>query len=213
MAIHDSGIMPGSWQERHKLEIDATAFEPSQSWPLLFGPFFVLANVRRHRLLTPESDLLRSGLSAAKIPKKSRLAFSCQDLRWLIVTMRSCLTKLDIEWSEVIVDNGPKFLARYKVTGDGIATSHFFSIPVYRLSFRPGYGVDMCSDGIFSSRIQNVEAKTEKGAHGEEVKRVEKMIKEALVMAAKRQEATESKSMSMTLPVMSINGVTSLHRR
>lgn len=213
MAIHESDIMPGSWQERHKLGIDATAFELSQPWPLLFDPFFVLANVRRHRLSTPESDLLRSGLSAAKIPKKSRLTFSCQDLRWLIVTLRSCLTKLEIEWSEVMIDYGPEFLARYKIAGDEIATSHFFSIPIYRLSFRPGYGVDICSEGIFSSRIQNVAPKGEKRVHGEEVKRVKKMIKEALEMAAKRQEATESKGMSMTLPVMSINGVTSLHRR
>jgi len=211
MALHDSGIVPGSWQDDHKLEIDATAFEPSGSWPLLFDPFFVLETARRHRLSTPESDLLRSGLSAAKIPKKSRLAFSCQDLRWLIVTLRSCLTKLEIEWSEVIIDYGPKFFARYKVAGDGIATNHFFSISVYRLSFRPGYGVDICSDGIFSSRIQNAEPKAEKGVHGEEVKSIKKMIKEALEMAAKRQEATETES--MTLPVMSINGVTSLHRR
>ena len=112
-----------------------------------------------------------------------------------------------------MIDYGPEFLARYKIAGDEIATSHFFSIPIYRLSFRPGYGVDICSEGIFSSRIQNVAPKGEKRVHGEEVKRVKKMIKEALEMAAKRQEATESKGMSMTLPVMSINGVTSLHRR
>jgi hypothetical protein len=211
MILHDPGILPGSWQEEHKLEIDATAFESSQPWPLLFDPFFVLENVRHHRLSIPESDLLRSGLSAAKIPKKSRLTFSCQDLRWLIATLRSCLTKLEIEWSEVVIDCGPKFLARYKVAGDEISTIHFFSIPIYRLSFRPGYGVDICSDGIFSSRIQNAEPKTERGVHSGEVKRVKKMIKEALEMAAKRQEATESKS--MTFPVMSINGVTSLHRR
>ena len=211
MVFHDSGVMPGSWQEKQKLEIDATAFEPSEPWPLPFDPFFVLENVRRHRLSTPESDLLRSGLSAARVPKKSRLAFSCQGLRWLIVALRSCLTKLNIEWSEVIIDYGPKFFARYRVTGDEMATSNFFSIPIYRLSFRPGYGVDICSDGIFSSRIRNVEPKTEKDVPGEEVKRVKKMIKEALELAAKRQEAMESKS--MTLPVMSINGVTSLRRR
>ena len=211
MALQESGIVSGSWREKSELKIDVTAFETSQPWPLPFDPFFVLENVRQHRLSTPESDLLRSGLSAAKIPKKSRLAFSCQDLRWLITTLRSCLTKLNIEWSEVVIDHAPKFFARYQVAGDEIATSHFFSIPIHRLSFRPGYGVDICSDGIFSSRMQSVEAKTEKEEHSEEVKRVKKMVKEALDMAAKRQEATESKS--MTLPVMSINGVTSLRRK
>jgi len=210
MALHDLGMQSGPCLEGHKLEIDATAFDLSQSWPLLFDPFFVLENVRRHRLSTPESDLLRSGLSAAKIPKKSRLAFSCQGLRWLIVTLRSCLTRLQIEWSEVVIDHGPRFLALYRVTANGISTTHFFSIPIYRLSFRPGYGVEICPDGIFSSRIESAEAKAEKGTNIE-AKRVKKMIKEGLELAAKRQDATESKS--MTLPVMSINGVTSLHRR
>jgi hypothetical protein len=110
-----------------------------------------------------------------------------------------------------VIEHGPRFIARHKVAGTGIATSHLFSIPIYRLSFRPGYGVDICPDGIFSSRIQNVEAKSEKGEQLEEVKRVRKMIKEGLDTAAKRQEATESKDMAF--PVMSINGVTSLHRR
>lgn len=211
MALHDFGCLSGPWQEKHKLEIGTSAFDASGPWPLPFDPFFVLENVRRHRLATPESDLLRSGMSAAKIPKKSRLGFSCQDLRWLIVTLRACLTRLDIAWSEVIVEYGPRFIARYKVAGTDIASYNFFSIVIHRLSFRPGYGVDICSDGIFISRIQSVEAKGEKGVLVEEVKRVKKMIKEELETAAKRQEATESKG--MTLPVMSINGVTSLHRK
>jgi hypothetical protein len=211
MALRDMGMQSGPWQEQHKLEIDATIFDLSQPWPLLFDPFFVLENVRRHRLSTPESDLLRSDLSAAKIPKKIRLAFSCQDLRWLIVTIRSCLARLQIEWSEGIIDHEPRFLARYRVTGTGISTTHFFSIPTYRLSFRPGYGVEICPDGIFSSRIESAETKADKGANIEEAKKVKEMIKEGLEIAAKRQDATESKS--MTLPVMSINGVTSLHRR
>jgi len=110
-----------------------------------------------------------------------------------------------------VIDHGPRFLALYRVTANGISTTHFFSIPIYRLSFRPGYGVEICPDGIFSSRIESAEAKAEKGTNIEEAKRVKKMIKEGLELAAKRQDATESKS--MTLPVMSINGVTSLHRR
>jgi len=211
MALHDLGMQSGLWQEKIKLEVDVTAFEASRPWPLPFDPFFVLENVRRHRMSRPESDLLRSGLSAAKIPKKGRLAFSCQDLRWLIVTLRSSLAKLEMEWSEVIIEYGPRFLARYKVAGTEIASSYFFSIPIYRLSFRPGYGVEICSDGIFSSRIQNMEPKADKGVPVEEAKRVKKKIREALETAAKRQEATESKTVS--LPVMSINGVTSLHRR
>lgn len=34
MVLHDSGIVSGSWQEKCKLEIDATIFEACQPWPL-----------------------------------------------------------------------------------------------------------------------------------------------------------------------------------
>lgn len=209
MQLHDMSTQAGSWQEKHKLEIDVMALNTSGPWPLPFDPFFVFDNVRRHRLSAPGIDLLRSGLSAAKIPKKSRPYFSCQDLRWLILNLRASLERSHIDWTEAVIDNGPRFIARYKVAGAGIASCHFFTIAVYRLSFRPGYGADICSDGIFNSRIQSNDPKSEKGVHSDELKRVKKMIKEHLESAAKKQEATESRSMA--LPVMSINGVTSLH--
>jgi hypothetical protein len=194
MAFHDLGLQPGSWQDKHALLLEPTALEVSGPWPLPFDPFFVLENVRQHRLLGPEIDLLQNGLSATKIPKKSRLSFSCPDLRWLILTLRKCLTKLDMAWSEAMVEQSPRFVVRYSMPEGGVAKTHLFSVPIYRLSFRPGYGVDICHDGICSSRIKAVVPKNEKGVHCDEVKRVKKMVREFLETAAKRHEAMESKS-------------------
>jgi hypothetical protein len=193
MAFHDLGLQPGSWQDKHALLLEPTALEVSGPWPLPFDPFFVLENVRQHRLLGPEIDLLQSRLSATKIPKKSRLGFSCPDLRWLILTLRKCLTKLDMAWSEVMVEQSPRFIVRYTVPEAGVVRTHLFSVPIYRLSFRPGYGVDVCYDGICSSRIKAVVPKNEKGVHCDEVKRVKKMVREFLETAAKRHEAMEGK--------------------
>jgi hypothetical protein len=200
MAFHDLGLQSGSWQDKHALLLDATALELSGSWPLPFDPFFILENVRQHRLLFPEIDLLQNGLSATKIPKKSRLSFSCPDLRWLILTLRKCLTKLNMAWSEVMSEQSPRFIVRYTMPEAGVVKTHLFSVAIYRLSFRPGYGVDICSDGICSSRIKTVVPKTEKGVHCDEVKRVKKMVREFLETAAKRHEAAESKSPA--LPAM-----------
>ena len=194
MAFHDLGLQSGSWQDKHALLLETTALEVSGSWPWPFDPFFVLENVRQHRLLGPEIDLLQNGLSPTKIPKKSRLSFSCPDLRWLILTLRKCLTKLDMAWSEVMVEQSPRFIVRYSVQEAGVAKTHIFSIPIYRLSFRPGYGVDICSDGICGSRIKTVVPKAEKGVHCDEVKRVKKLVREFLETAAKRHEAMESKN-------------------
>jgi len=206
MALHDLGLQTGSWQDKHALLLDATALELTSPWPLPFDPFFVLENVRNHRLLpsSPEIDLLQNNLSPTKIPKKSRLTFTCQDLRWLILTLRKCLAKLDMVWSEVMVEQSPRFIVRYSVReAGGVAKTNLFSIPVYRLSFRPGYGVDVCSDGICCSRIKAVVPKTERGVHGDEVKRVKKMVRESLEKAARRHEAMDAGGLA-SLPVMSM---------
>jgi hypothetical protein len=194
MAFHDLGLQSGSWQDKHALLLGAKALDVSGPWPFPFDPFFVLENVRLHRLSAPEIDLLQNGLSATKIPKKSRLSFNCPDLRWLILTLRKCLTRLEMAWSEVMVEQSPRFIVRYASLEAGVAKTHFFSVPIYRLSFRPGYGVDICSDGISSSRIKGVVPKAERGVHCDEVKRVKKMVREFLEAAAKRHEATESRT-------------------
>jgi hypothetical protein len=93
-----------------------------------------------------------------------------------------------------MVEQSPRFVVRYTMPEAGVAKTHLFSVPIYRLSFRPGYGVDICYDGICSSRIKAVVPKNEKGVHCDEVKRVKKMVREFLETAAKRHEASEGKS-------------------
>lgn len=219
IALWNLGLKAGSWQEKHRLQIDKSAFTPSGPWPMMFDPFFAMANVARGRLHAHECDLLQvfSSNPAAKIPKsgplnRSRMdCFTYQDLRWLIVTLRECMKRLEIEWSEVVDIQGPSFAAHYSSMEDRVATTHFFSITLFRLSLRPGYGVEVCSGGICSARIKRSEPNFDKGVHNKEAKRIRKLVRDYLDVAAKRQEAMNLKDTA--LPVMSINGVTSLHRR
>ncbi|KAM0712198.1 hypothetical protein Q7P37_011292 [Cladosporium fusiforme] len=208
--LHSIGLRPDSNKDIHSLQIDATAFTPSTPWPLLFDPFFAFQPVLQHRLLITPTDLLRSNgaFKASSLPKKTRLAFTCQDLSWLILALRKCLTKLDMQWSEVLDGQSPRFIARYSRAGEGgIVNVCYFSIPIYRLSFRPGYGVDICSDGVCSARVLGGEGE-KNGLCKEEAKRVKKLVKELLESAARRYEALEARNVA--LPVVSINGVTSL---
>ncbi|KAK5116843.1 hypothetical protein LTR85_009103 [Meristemomyces frigidus] len=216
IALCKSGFEPGSWQEKHRLQIDSTAFMHSGPWPVMFDPLFAMANVAHGRLLAHECDLLQTvGLRpTVKIPKnpgRTRMnSFTCQDLRWLILTLRQCLTKLEVRWTEVANAQGTWFVARYSSMEDKVATTHFFSIALFRLSFRSGYGVDICPSGISSARIRRSEPNVEKGVHQDKAKRVKKLVREYLDAAAQRQEAVDMKGTA--LPVMSINGITSLHR-
>lgn len=213
MTIHNaSPPQPSSWQEEHRLQIDAASLSPCSPWPFPYDPLFALESVRRHRLAVVETDLLQIGLSATKIPKKTRLSFTCPDLRWLIVTLRKCLVKLEMQWSETVGDGNPSFMVRYASRDGGFGSVRFFSVPIHRLSFRPGYGVEICPEGVCSSRVKSEGPEFDKGVHKDEAKRVKKGIREFLEAAARRQEALEGGN-NAVLPVVSINGVTSLHRR
>ncbi|KAK5135453.1 hypothetical protein LTR08_005241 [Meristemomyces frigidus] len=83
--------------------------ERTAPWPAPYDPLFCMANVARGRLFACESDLLIA-LSTnldAKIPKRIPFGFmrsdefTCDDLTWLVRTVRQCLEMLKIEWSEV----------------------------------------------------------------------------------------------------------------
>ena len=215
MDLVDLGYEAGSSKEKLKLRIDHSAFEASGAWPMPFDPYFAMANVVSGRLLASECDLLQTfkNDSAAKIPKTgalSRSAFSCQDFRWLILTLRECLTRLNCGWSEVANSQGTWFHARCPSVQAGIATINYFSIALSRLSFRPGYGVDICSGGMCSARIIKSEPDVDKGVPQDELKRIKSLILRYLEAAARRQEATDLKNTA--LPVMSVNGGLSLHR-
>ncbi|KAK3072865.1 hypothetical protein LTR53_006051 [Teratosphaeriaceae sp. CCFEE 6253] len=212
MVFMNLGGESGSWLGKHRLKITQSAFEPSGAWPVAFDPCFAMANVARGRVLSHECDLLQVMTSnpAAKLPKLGPLdrsrrdCFTCQDLGWAVTTIRACLTRLHMDWYEVASVAGASLNARYPYTAEGVATVHFFTIALFRLSLRPGYGVDVCSDGLCSARIMRSESGFDKGVHREEAKRVRLLIRRYLDAAARHQEAIDMRDTA--LPVMSING-------
>ncbi|KAK3626890.1 hypothetical protein LTR56_019516 [Elasticomyces elasticus] len=219
MVFMSLGGEPGSWLGKHRLQLNQTMLKPSGPWPIAFDPCYAMASVARNRLLVHPCDLSQVFRSnpAASLPKiglmdRSRKdCFTCQDLQWAIATLRSCLTRLRVEWCEMANVAGAYFVARYLHTTDEVATMHFFTISLFRLSLRPGYGIDVGSDGLSSARIMRSEAGFDKGVHRDETKRIRSLVRRYLDVAARRQEAVDLKNTA--LPVMSINGVTEMHRR
>ncbi|CAK4031636.1 hypothetical protein AC579_8706 [Lecanosticta acicola] len=90
------------------LKISSDSFDASTPWPLPFDPIFCLANVQRGRLLAFECDMLDvfRRNPEAKLPRSLRLGkmdcFTCNDLTWLITTIRACLDQLETEYSEIV---------------------------------------------------------------------------------------------------------------
>ena len=178
----------------HRMKIWASHFEPDTIWPMMFDPLFVMANVQRGRLLAYESDLLAvfTSNTEARIAKSGPMGlsrmdcFTCTDLTWLIRTIRECLRMLEMEFSEVANVEGSWFVVRSSFMQNKIATTHYFSIALFKQTFRGGYGVDICPDGICSARIIRTDYEHDKGVHNTESKRIKKLIREYLDEAAKQ---------------------------
>ena len=178
----------------HRMKLNTGHFEPETSWPMMYDPLFAMANVQRGRLLAYECDLLAVFTSnpEARIPKSGPLGlgrmdcFTCTDLPWLIRTIRECLRMLEMEFSEVANVEGTWFVVRYTFMQTRIATTHYFSIALFKQTFRGGFGADICPDGICSARIICADYEHDKGVHQTEAKRIKKLIREYLDEAAKQ---------------------------
>ena len=96
---------------------------------------------------------------------------------------------LEMEWSEVANVDGTWFIVRYSFIQSRIATTHYFSIGLFKqsLKLRSAYGVEICPDGICSARIIQTDFEHQKGVHISEPKRIRKLIREYLDNAAKQQ--------------------------
>ena len=179
----------------HRIKLTVENFAPDTVWPLLYDPFFAMANVQRGRLLAYECDLLSifNSNRDARIPRSGTLGltrmdcFTCTDLAWLITTIRECLKVLEMEFSEVANVEGTWFVARYTFMQNRVATTNYFSIALFKQSLRSGYGVEIAPDGISSARILRSDYDHEKGVHHAESKRVKKLIRESLDTAAKER--------------------------
>ncbi|KAK4541451.1 hypothetical protein LTR36_008052 [Oleoguttula mirabilis] len=181
------------------------------SWPLMYDPLFNMANVSRGRLLAHECDLLDvfSNNREAKIQKSSPVdlgrvdCFTHKDLSWLIQTVRECLLTLEMEWAEVANVEGTWFVARYSFMQERIANTYYFSIAKFKQSWRPGYGVDICPDGVCDARL--IPSKVgpgslgyERGVHHAEPKRIKKLVREYMDEAVKQQPKTRKDSTTST---------------
>ncbi|KAK3726041.1 hypothetical protein LTR37_000189 [Vermiconidia calcicola] len=179
----------------HRMQLAPDHFDPDSQWPMMYDPLFAMANVQRGRLLAYECDMLDvfSTNEGAKILKSGNMnlsrvdCFTCTDLNWLIATIRDCLRTLEIQFSEVANVEGTWFIARYSFLQNQIATTHYFSIALFKQTFRAGYGVEICPDGICSARIIRTTLDHEKGVHNSESKRIKKLIRESLEEAARQR--------------------------
>ena len=206
------------WAKFRRNKISSFHFLPNGPWPLQYDPTFTMANVKRERLLSFECDLLsvlQSKDGEAKIPKTAPMSlskmdcFTCNDLGWLITSVRDCLRMLEMEWSEVANEQGGFFVVRNtlmdgptKLATMKMATVHYFAISLFRQTFRTSYGVEICSHGVSSARIMepsNLEY--EKGVHHTEPRRIRKVIREALEEADKRRPKTRRRVSSVGLGI------------
>ncbi|KAF7193486.1 hypothetical protein HII31_05160 [Pseudocercospora fuligena] len=214
-ALCDVGLKSESLEEMHKLELKDSAFTPSSPWPLPFDPFFNIANTST--TTSSPCDLLEKIdtknppkiAKAAALSRKGMNSFTCQDLKWLITKLRECLTRLEISYTEHTNDQETWIDAAYNsFEGKGsVATKVFFTITFFRLTFRSGFGAEVCN--FRSARVRSSEPGIERGVPLEEVKKIKRRVKEFLDRELMRHEA---KSLEGTvMPVMSVNG--GIHRR
>lgn len=195
-------------------KIDVLSMARNGPWPMPYDPLFCMANVARGRLLAYECDLLsvfEPGLET-RLPKNgpiglSRVAcFTCNDLGWLIRTIRNSLQTLEMDWSEVANVEGSWFIVRYSFMQKKIAQTHYFSIALYRQTLRSGYGAAICPDGIRAARlIMSTQIDHENGVHHSESHRIRKLIRASLDEAAKergkiRKEPSPTMSLESSPP-------------
>ncbi|EME46879.1 hypothetical protein DOTSEDRAFT_22888 [Dothistroma septosporum NZE10] len=218
MCLGSSGLPSQSWEELHRLQIHGNVLDPAAPWPMTFDPHFTMVNIGSGKQAEP-CDLLQimSSKETPKIPKagamtrKGMNSFSCHDVRWLITTIRQCLARFKMSWTEYLTTQETGFAAHYEAVDAGIATMYFFNIAIFRPTFRPGYVAEVCPDGMCSARIRRSEPNTEKGVHHEEVKRIKQRVREYLEAALARQDMIDMQGTAM--PVVSANGATGMHRR
>lgn len=88
--------------EHMSMKIGSDSFEHSSPWPMPYDPLFCMANVQRGRLLAFECDMLEvfKANPEARLPRPLSLSkidcFTCNDLEWLITTIRDCLRKFEV---------------------------------------------------------------------------------------------------------------------
>ena len=213
MAFRVLGADAGSYELDYRLKIGPFALEISGPWPLMFDPYFAMANVVRGRLIADPCDLLSlikfdTSLQMPKAgPRNKKTYFTHHDLQWLIVTVRECLLSLKMTISEIANPTECCFIARWTASSsihEGektlgyVATFNFLTISFSRAGFaKSGYVLDVVGEGLYSARIVRGDWMYDKGIATAETDRVRTMILEHLSTAAKRQEASNFASQGL----------------
>ncbi|KJX99136.1 hypothetical protein TI39_contig372g00005 [Zymoseptoria brevis] len=178
---------------RNVLQLTQTSFEPSSPWPLPYDPLFVMANVQHGRLFDTVKNLLsfyRNVETEPKLPRQLRIrrvdSPASPDLLELIETVRECLKELEMEHSETITTQAAGFHVRYTLITHRIATTHYFSLGLFKHTLRSGYGVEVLADNeMCSARLVSMELEGSKGVRDGEARMVRKIVMGSLDVALK----------------------------
>lgn len=185
--------------QQRALMITWESFQTSSPWPLPYDPLFSIENVRIGRLIAYDCDMLAvlTTSSQTRLPcvLSLRKAFY-NDISWLVTTLRSCLTILNIGHSEVVNFKGAWFMCHYHSVSRQVASTNYFSIAVVRNALRRDcFGINICSENaICSSRLARTDPQYvlasvgrcnqgNSGVHLNEIKRIRKIIGEQLDLA------------------------------
>jgi hypothetical protein len=206
MAFRVLGADAGSYELDYRLKIGPSALEISGPWPLMFDPYFAMANVVRGRLIADPCDLLSlikfdTSLQMPKAGSRNKKTyFTHHDLQWLIVTIRECLSSVKMTISEIANPTGCCFIARWSASSsfherekarEQVATFNFLTISVSRAGFgKSGYVLDVAGEGLYSARIIRGDWMYDKGIPTVETDRVRHMILDHLHTAAKQQKGS-----------------------
>ena len=198
--LGDRGPSASVALQQRALMISWESFQASSPWPLPYDPLFSIENVRIGRLIAYDCDMLAvlTTRSQTRLPcvLSLRKAFY-RDISWLITTLRSCLTILNIQHCEVVNAKGAWFMCRYHSMSRQIASTNYFAIAIVRNSLRrDSFGINICSENaICSSRLVRTDPQYvlasvgrcnegNSGVHSNEIKRIRKIIGEQLDLAA-----------------------------
>ena len=206
MAFRVLGADAGSYDLDYRLRIGPSAFEISGPWPLMFDPYFAMANVVRSRLFADPCDLLSlikfdTSLQMPKAGSRNKKTFfTHHNLQWLIITVRECLTSMKLTISEIANPMECCFIARWSASSSfyegerargKVATFNFLTISLSRAGFgKSGYVLDVAGEGLYSARIIRGDWMYDKGIATAETDRVRNMILEHLNTAAQQQKAS-----------------------
>lgn len=139
--------------------LKAAHFQAGQPWPMICDATFAMDAVARGRLVAIKFDALEAARSHSEpFPLRrsfvtDRLnSFVCEDIQRLVITIRTCLKTLAMEWSETSRRGKILFLARYDAVQEKIASTVYFCLEITKTPLRPGYGIAYCAGSLCSAR-------------------------------------------------------------